>query len=267
MTKPRNAEWKTAIDARVASGQKLGLKYLQSLSQQYGIDISQLTAFTSKNNYQLGAKAQGGGAQAQTAAAPKDYGRVDMKGVAELEKYLSGKVQTPTWSPRYEPEGLKQLADYMGIKNLNSEKEYKNALRIVQGANSPFAAASSYGAGVKNYNSLNDYLTTLGGAAPRPSANPTPTTQAAPGGRNGGERYNPEPIPEEELPEEKPIYDNGGSGAGGEKNALSFRSNKSRWKQSGRANKGTSNLKFSRSLGFGGFGIGGALGGISAASF
>ena len=51
-----------------------------------------------------------------------------------------------------------------------------------------------------------------------------------------------------------PSFGSGGIGEGGEKNALSFRSNKSRWKQNGRATKGTSNLKFSRSAGFGGFG-------------
>ena len=262
MAKKRNAAWKTAIDARVASGKKLGARFLQSLSQQYGVDSSRLAGFSAKNNYQLGPKAQGGGAPTPTAAAPKDYERVDMKGIAELEKYLDGKVKIPTWKPYKEPKGLKQLADYMGIKNLNSEKEYKNALRIVRGANSPFAAASSYGAGVRSYNSLNDYLTTLGGAAPRPSAAPapTPTAEPVPGGRSGDEAYNPEPFPEPELPEEKPSFDNGGAGAGGEKNALSFRSNRSRWKRTGRVNKGTSNLKFSRSAGFGGFGA-------SAASF
>ena len=58
--------------------------------------------------------------------------------------------------------------------------------------------------------------------------------------------------------EEKPSFGSGGLGDGGEKNALTFRSAKSRWKNSGRSNKGTSNLKFSRSSGFGGFGVGAA---------
>ena len=60
----------------------------------------------------------------------------------------------------------------------------------------------------------------------------------------------PVPPPEEETPG----FGSGGLGDGGEKNALTFRSAKSRWKQNGRSTKGTSNLKFSRSSGFGGFG-------------
>ena len=56
------------------------------------------------------------------------------------------------------------------------------------------------------------------------------------------------------MPEETPGFGSGGVGDGGEKNALTFRHAKSRWKNNGRAIKGTSNLKFSRSSGFGGFG-------------
>ena len=55
-------------------------------------------------------------------------------------------------------------------------------------------------------------------------------------------------------PTTPPGFGSGGVGDGGEKNALTFRSAKSRWKNNGRATKGTSNLKFSRSSGFGGFG-------------
>ena len=55
-------------------------------------------------------------------------------------------------------------------------------------------------------------------------------------------------------PTTPPGFGSGGVGDGGEKNAMTFRSAKSRWKNNGRATKGTSNLKFSRAAGFGGFG-------------
>ena len=55
-------------------------------------------------------------------------------------------------------------------------------------------------------------------------------------------------------PTTPPGFGSGGVGDGGEKNALTFRSAKSRWKNNGRATKGTSGLKYSRAAGFGGFG-------------
>ena len=51
-----------------------------------------------------------------------------------------------------------------------------------------------------------------------------------------------------------PGFGSGGMGDYGEKNALTFRQAKSRWKMNGRNTKGTSGLKYSRSAGFGGFG-------------
>jgi hypothetical protein len=62
-------------------------------------------------------------------------------------------------------------------------------------------------------------------------------------------------------PEPEAGFSTGGAGDGGEKNALTFRQNKSRWKQDGRAYKGTSGLRFNRLSGFGGFGAAAGLSG------
>jgi hypothetical protein len=98
----------------------------------------------------------------------------------------------------------------------------------------------------------------------------------------GGWDYNPKSKPDTDTttpppppppPDQDPVYsgggDYGGDGGGGgssggfqtggigdsgDKTALTFRQNKSRWKQNGKATKGTSNLRFTRSSGFGGFG-------------
>ena len=54
----RNAAWKTLIDQRVASGLTIGGQFVSNLSNQYGVPLSQIGNFTSKNNYTLGPKAQ-----------------------------------------------------------------------------------------------------------------------------------------------------------------------------------------------------------------
>jgi hypothetical protein len=79
----------------------------------------------------------------------------------------------------------------MGVKNINSQKEIKQALNILGGMESPLPAAKASSAGITNYNSVNDYLKVLGGgvgapaataAAPAPVATPvqTLTTPTAP---------------------------------------------------------------------------------------
>lgn len=264
----RNAAWKTAIDGRAASGGQLGLAYLEGLSSQYGIPLSQLTAFASKQGYQVGAKAQA----ATTPAAPTtpsapatDYERVSLKDIGSLQSYLTGKLPNgggllgsirPTFGANPEDvPGLRQLSDFMGVKNINSEKEIRNALNILGGIQSPMPAALAPRAGVTNYNSLNDYLKILGGGAmgsgsagggsnANPGGTPINPTGTGGGGRGGrGDSYSPEIPTMPDAPEFQ--YTPGGPGASVDGSATSFRRKRSSARMAGLTTKGTGQFKIS----------------------
>lgn len=264
----RNAAWKTAIDGRVSSGGQLGLAYLQGLASQYGIPLSRLTAFASKQGYQVGAKAQAATAPAAPAApsAPvTDYERVSLKDIGSLQSYLASQLpygsagvntsaQSPFGARAADVPGLKQLSDFMGVKKINSEKEIRNALNILGGIQSPIPAALAPRAGVTSYNSLNDYLKILGGGAMGSgsagggsNANPG-GTQINPAGNSGGrggrsDSYSPE-IPTMPDPPEFQ-YTPGGPGASVDGSATSFRRKRSSARMAGLTTKGTGQFKIS----------------------
>jgi hypothetical protein len=193
-----NAAWKINIDNRVASGQQLGLSYLQGLASQYGVPYSQITGYIGKKGYTLGEKAAAAAAQpAAPAFNPGQYDSLKIKDAGALENYLKTQLNPAdikSWQPGVTEKnvpGLDMLADYMGVKNINSQKEIKQALNILGGMESPLPAAKASSAGITNYNSVNDYLKVLGGgvgapaataAAPAPVATPvqTLTTPTAP---------------------------------------------------------------------------------------
>lgn len=174
----RNAAWKDAIDARVASGEQLGLSYLQGLASQYGVSYDKIVGFVNKEGYTLGTKAAAAAQPAATTPTVDATNRLPISDVGTLADYLKiqGGQGTQNMSPalfRADAEdipGYRTLADYMGVKNINSRSEINRALNILGGANSDLARAQSAKAGINNYNSLNDYLQVLGGAAGRPAA-------------------------------------------------------------------------------------------------
>ena len=135
---------------------------------------------------------------------------------------------------------LSQLA--MNYPGSNLDGIDKN--RAVYGADADGGAIFSPGQGGKSWadHKLNK---------PQTSTYQPWATDVQPPGTTGPEGTD---GPTTNLPEETPGFGTGGMGDSGEKNALTFRQAKSRWKANGRAYKGTSGLKYSRAAGFGGFG-------------
>lgn len=260
----RNADWKSAIDSYVSGGGQLGLSYLQGLSSQYNVPYDTIVGFINKNGYKMGAKAAAAASTpTQTAPAfnPGNYDSFKLSGVSGLTDYLNslnGKTLSGNalsimagHAGAYKPV-LKMLSNYMGVKNINSKSEIKQALSILGGANNSLAQAISPRAGIKSYDSLNDYLKVLGGGVGRSTSAATNPGQgagmgtAAGGGAgkdtaamDSGYSYKPETITDPTPPQ----YTPGGGNAALDGGATGMRARRSKWRTTGKTSKGTSNLK------------------------
>lgn len=260
----RNAQWKTDIDQRVASGGQLGLSYLQGLSTQYNVPYDQITGFISKNGYTLGAKAQAavtGGSTGQTNEpfSPGDYPKFSLEEVQGLTEYLnfqlnpgsilsSNPLSIMGGDEKY-ADSLAMLADYMGIQKISSEAEINKALTILAGANDPLAKSLSTTQGIQTYDSVNDYLKVLGGGVGAPIKNTSSSSGSGYGAGSGSgagalTAGTPTGGGDLGLPPEppKPEYQSARN-ADLSGNASGWRSRKSSWRTKGLATKGTSNLK------------------------
>jgi hypothetical protein len=266
----RNQAWKTDIDSRVSSGGQLGLSYLQGLASQYGIPYSQILGFVNKSGYQLGTKAAAAAQPAPTPSTPAfsagSYDKFKLGDVSGLTSYLQSQlnpgsgVSNPlaimTGSRGGYDNAMGMLADYMGVQNINSKQEINKALSILGGANNSFAQALSPGAGIKSYDSLNDYLQVLGGGiGARGSGsgagtlpNTMPGTGAGGAGSGMGDTaYSPEMPTMPDAPEFK--YTPGGPGASVDAAATGFRRKRSSARVAGLTTKGTSRFKITGQTG------------------
>lgn len=149
--------------------------------------------------------------------------------------------------------GAKLLSDYMGVSKINSKDELRRALGILAGANEPLAGSLAYrsgGPGIKQYNSLNDYLATLGGGigapnkqvAPTITPDYTPEVAQSPEPYSGGDMTNmsmPAPPAVDTTPQGTGGLPGGGAGID---SAAGLKSKKSSRRQLGLSTKGTKQL-------------------------
>lgn len=113
----------------------------------------------------------------------QNYARLDLADAGKLAQRLTIGNAFPGGAKSLQKlPGYQQLADYMGVKQINSPKEVKKALGILGGASNSWATAqaSRPGSGVSNYNSLNDYLKVLGPGATKTTPKPSPTDTTPP---------------------------------------------------------------------------------------
>lgn len=198
-----------------------------------------------------------------SATSTPKYERATGKDVSELASAIGGtSLRIQMGAKVKDLKGYKQLADYMGVKNINSKREISRALSILGGFNDPYAAAVSASKGVNYYNSLNDYLRGLGPSSsqsrqPSAVASTTPTPSAV--GSGALPSYETTPLsmgsttgsmpstPTETATKFMP----GGAGASVDGGALGFRRKKSSARAAGMTTKGTGQFKIASSLGKG----------------
>lgn len=246
------AYWQQVVDTRAQQGLKIGQEWYDQQGPEFRSKYSadMIGQYAGSKGYALGDAWQ----KYKGAQAPPSYDRVKLEDIGKLSTRLSYGTAWPGGSDSLKKvPGYQQLADYMGVKQINSPNEVKKALGILGATNNSWAVAqaSRPNSGVANYNSLNDYLKVLGPGAASQSRAASAVGMPAGTGGNATTAATSSPVDSSPSAPEMPAmpappefrFAPGGTGASVDAAATGFRRRKSSARSAGLTSKGTSQFK------------------------